>query len=147
MQLVMEHGSLIATSSGTSAAIGGLIIVIVAFSLYFLPTIIGASRKVVNVGSVLAINLLLGWTLIGWAVALAMALRTNPPHAYPQYWQQGAQLPLQQLRPQAPPTSGWYQDPHSGSTRWWDGQQWGALAATEASSTPVRGPDMPPVSS
>jgi hypothetical protein len=66
-------------------------------ALYFLPTIIGAARKVVNVGSVFAINLLLGWSLIGWAIALAMALRTNPPYAYPHYWQQ--QMPGQPATP------------------------------------------------
>jgi hypothetical protein len=51
-----------------------------------LPTVLGMVRRVVNVGSVPAINLLLGWTLIGPAIALAMALRTNPPRAYPQMW-------------------------------------------------------------
>lgn len=60
----------------------GVVPLVVLLALYFLPSIIGASRKVVNIGSVVAINLLLGWTLIGWAVAMAMALRTNPPHAY-----------------------------------------------------------------
>jgi hypothetical protein len=61
----------------------GLLVFVVGTSLYLLPSIIGARRKVVNIGSVFVINLLLGWTLIGWVAALAMALRTNPPHAYP----------------------------------------------------------------
>jgi hypothetical protein len=56
------------------------VIVILGLALYMLPTIIGAVRKVVNVGSVFAINLLLGWTLIGWAIALAIAPHRNPPH-------------------------------------------------------------------
>jgi len=30
------------------------------------------------------------WSLVGWAVALAMALRTNSPYAYPGYYQQGS---------------------------------------------------------
>lgn len=47
--------------------------------LYFLPTIIAASRKVANVGSVAVINVLLGWTLIGWVVAMAMAARSVTP--------------------------------------------------------------------
>jgi hypothetical protein len=50
---------------------------IFALVLYFLPTIIALARKVTNQGSVVVINLFLGWTLIGWVVALAMACRTN----------------------------------------------------------------------
>jgi hypothetical protein len=53
---------------------GGVLLVVVA--LYFLPTIIAAARKVPSVGSVVVINVLLGWTLIGWVVALAMAARS-----------------------------------------------------------------------
>jgi hypothetical protein len=53
------------------------------FALYFLPTIIGAIRKVPNVVSVFVINFFLGWTLVGWVVALAMAARTAPPPGYP----------------------------------------------------------------
>lgn len=45
--------------------------------LYFLPTIVGFSRRVVNRGSVAVINVFLGWTVIGWVVALAMAFRTK----------------------------------------------------------------------
>lgn len=77
----------IATNGGPIAALGAFIGILILIGLYFVPTIVGASRKVVNIGSVLAVNLLLGWTLIGWAVALAMALRTNPPHAYDEYWE------------------------------------------------------------
>ena len=51
---------------------------IVALCLYFLPTILAVARKVRNQGSVVVINLFLGWTLIGWVIALAMAFRTTP---------------------------------------------------------------------
>jgi hypothetical protein len=46
--------------------------------IYFIPTIVAYGRKVANAGSVLVVNLFLGWTFIGWIVALAMAVRTNP---------------------------------------------------------------------
>ena len=44
--------------------------------VYFIPTIIAVERNVVNKWSVAVINGFLGWTLLGWVVALAMALRT-----------------------------------------------------------------------
>lgn len=49
----------------------GLTLFIIA--LYFLPTLIAGCRKATNGGSVLFINLLLGWTIIGWWVALGLA--------------------------------------------------------------------------
>jgi hypothetical protein len=63
------------TSGGGSAGVAILFILL----LYFIPTIVGAVRKVPNIGSVLVINLFLGWTLIGWVVALAMAARSASP--------------------------------------------------------------------
>ena len=56
---------------------------IYAFALYMLPTIIGAARKVVNVGSVFAINLLLGWTLIGWANRSRHGVENEPAPRLP----------------------------------------------------------------
>lgn len=58
------------------AAVGLLLIV-----LYFVPAIVANWRDVKDVGSVCVINLLLGWTLIGWVVALAMACRTERTYA------------------------------------------------------------------
>lgn len=54
-----------------------LAVVAVGIGAYFLPTIVALDRDVVNKWSVVVINVLLGWTLIGWAVALAMAFRTQ----------------------------------------------------------------------
>jgi hypothetical protein len=48
-------------------------------ALYLLPVLIGSIRRVPDIGSVAAINVLLGWTLIGWVVAMAMALRSAGP--------------------------------------------------------------------
>ncbi|HEY2056091.1 MAG TPA: superinfection immunity protein [Solirubrobacterales bacterium] len=55
----------------------GAILVIVVIGFYFLPTIVGAVRSVPNLGSVVVINFFLGWTFVGWVVALAMAFRSN----------------------------------------------------------------------
>jgi hypothetical protein len=48
-------------------------------TLYLLPVLIGAARRVPDLGAVAVINILLGWTLAGWAVALAMSLRSVRP--------------------------------------------------------------------
>lgn len=40
---------------------------------YFLPAFIAMVRKMPNVGGIVVINLLLGWTGIGWVIALVMA--------------------------------------------------------------------------
>lgn len=53
-----------------------LIVFVVA--LYFVPTIVAVVRGVPNVGSVIVIDTFLGWTFIGWVVALAMAARSVP---------------------------------------------------------------------
>ena len=50
---------------------------IVVLALYFLPTIVAVARKVTHQGSVIVINVFLGWTFVGWVVALAMACRTS----------------------------------------------------------------------
>lgn len=46
--------------------------------LYFVAGFVAARRDVPNFGSVVVINILLGWTLVGWAVALALAVRDVP---------------------------------------------------------------------
>lgn len=51
--------------------------VIAAIAAYFAPTLIALKRRVTNRGSVFVVNWLLGFTVIGWIVALAMALRTT----------------------------------------------------------------------
>jgi hypothetical protein len=58
----------------------GMALAVVLLVIYMLPSIVAAHRQVPNVGSVVVIDLLLGWTLIGWVVAMAMAARTIPGH-------------------------------------------------------------------
>ena len=53
--------------------------IILILALYFVPTIIAASRHLPNIGSVAVINVFLGWTFVGWIVALAMACGSGEP--------------------------------------------------------------------
>lgn len=49
---------------------------VIAVALYFLPTIIGMHKR--NTGAIFVLNLFLGWTLVGWVVALVWALTAEP---------------------------------------------------------------------
>ena len=51
------------------------------FVMYFLPTIIAAVRSKRDVVSIAVLNIFLGWTLIGWIVALVWALKEDIPVA------------------------------------------------------------------
>lgn len=52
------------------------IVVAILTGLYMLPWAIAAVRDVRH-WSVFWVNLLLGWTIVGWIVALVMALRSQ----------------------------------------------------------------------
>ncbi len=52
-----------------------LVIAVVCFVIYFLPTIIAFKKERDNKVSILALNLFLGWSLIGWVVSLVWALK------------------------------------------------------------------------
>ncbi len=57
---------------------------LVYFALYFVPTIVAAVRRSHLVVPVAAVNLLFGWTFIGWVIALVMALiRPSGPSIAP----------------------------------------------------------------
>lgn len=65
----------------------GLLIVLFAFGilapLYFLPTILAVLRQKANTGPIVLVNVFLGWTFIGWFVALIWALSTQAVDSTP----------------------------------------------------------------
>lgn len=78
-------------------------VALLSAGLYLLPALIGWLRKVPDIGSVVVVNVLLGWTLIGWAAALAMALRSaRPPAAAVQIVQHLPAPPDDRGRPSRP---------------------------------------------
>lgn len=56
----------------------GLVVLVLLLALYFLPTAIASSRDHNNLGPIFLLNLILGWTLVGWVVALVWSV-ANPP--------------------------------------------------------------------
>jgi hypothetical protein len=63
--------------SGAGVGIGLVVLWVFVFFCYWIPTIVAVVRSVPNTGSVAVINFFLGWTFIGWVVALAMAFRSK----------------------------------------------------------------------
>lgn len=45
---------------------------VVGLCLYFLPFIVGYNKR--NSTAIFALNLLLGWTFVGWVISLVWAL-------------------------------------------------------------------------
>lgn len=60
--------------------------------LYFLPSFIASSRRLPERGAITVFNLLLGWTFIGWIIALIWAITAPSPYIvyprppYPPYY-------------------------------------------------------------
>src|SRR3990172_8409329 len=48
----------------------GIPLSIISLALYFLPTIIAAVRRSTGLVGIILLNVLLGWTFIGWVIAL-----------------------------------------------------------------------------
>ena len=59
-----------------------ILIGVAAFVIHFLPTIAAYNRQVENFWWIFLINLLFGWTLIGWIVALVWALNDRPRYVF-----------------------------------------------------------------
>ena len=55
-----------------------LTLITVLFVMYWLPTIIAVLRRTPSALGVATVNFFLGWTIIGWVVALFMALAAAP---------------------------------------------------------------------
>ncbi len=51
-----------------------LLLVVLIFTLYFLPTLIAFLRQHKNKLAIFLLNLLLGWTVLGWVVSLVWSV-------------------------------------------------------------------------
>jgi Superinfection immunity protein len=49
------------------------------FVMYFLPSIIALARNKRDIAAILLLNFFLGWTMIGWVVALVWAVKADVP--------------------------------------------------------------------
>ena len=67
--------------SGPELFVLAPVVLLLATPLYFLPVIIGRRKR--NARAIFALNLLLGWTLLGWVGALVWALVREQPATQP----------------------------------------------------------------
>jgi hypothetical protein len=82
---------------------------------YFLPWAIAATRGKSNQAGVGIVNLLVGWTVIGWIVALVMACGAHQTVGFAP-----SVIVAQQFQATPP---GWYPGPN-GAVQYWDGARW-----------------------
>ena len=93
---------------------------------YMLPWAIAATRGKSNQAAIGIVNLLLGWTVIGWIVALVMACQAH------QLAGGGATTivvsnlaPAHQVAMSAGrPAAGWFPAPDGNGRQYWDGVRW-----------------------
>jgi hypothetical protein len=55
-----------------------ILVLVLAFVLYFLPSIVAYNQKHHNADAICVLNLLLGWTFLGWVIALVWAVTKKP---------------------------------------------------------------------
>jgi hypothetical protein len=48
-------------------------------AMYFLPSLIALGRNKRDITAIVLLNFFLGWTMIGWVVALVWAVKTDVP--------------------------------------------------------------------
>jgi len=76
---IIRVASIMLTSNAgdAGALMGGMGLIIICFLLYFLPSIVGRRKQ--NANAIFVLNLLLGWTIVGWVVAMVWAVAKDAP--------------------------------------------------------------------
>ena len=58
-------------------------------AIYFLPSIIAFAKSKRDTAAILLLNIFLGWTVIGWVVALVWAAKTDSRRSRSWLWHAG----------------------------------------------------------
>ncbi len=56
-----------------------LLAIVFGGALYFAPSIVAVLRKKSNVLAIVALNMLLGWSVLGWVISMVWALSNDAP--------------------------------------------------------------------
>ena len=91
-----------ASSVSALALVVGLLLLVVGLAFYFLPTVVARLRHHPQFAAILVINLLLGWTIIGWIMAFVMAIASKRSRGVPtSSWNAGPSQPRRRERREA----------------------------------------------
>lgn len=63
----------------SSQLVGFLLLMFAGIAFYFVPTIYAIHKKRKNKEAIFLLNLFLGWTLLGWVVALVWSAVEDSP--------------------------------------------------------------------
>ena len=104
---------------GTAVVVIAWIITVITIG-YMLPWAIAATRGRSNQAAIGLISFLLGWTFVGWIVALVMACQAH------QVVRPGSHVAVMAVNVSQPATTpaGWYSAPSGHGQRYWDGHVW-----------------------
>lgn len=95
---------------------------------YMLPWAVAATRGRPNHGAIALVDLLLGWSLIGWVAALVMACQSHqvvgPASVNVVVAQQFAPGTTAPPQTHVGIAAGWYPAPDGPGRRYWDGTAW-----------------------
>lgn len=58
--------------------VGGFVLALLILIFYFLPAVIASERSAKHFGMIFFINLVFGWTVLGWIAALIWAIVEAP---------------------------------------------------------------------
>jgi hypothetical protein len=58
---------------------------LIGVGIYFLPSLVAVARRTHNSTGIFLLNLFLGWTGIGWIIALILAIASSPVYYHP-WW-------------------------------------------------------------
>lgn len=59
---------------------------LIGVAIYFLPSLVAAGRHAHNTAGIFMLNLFLGWTGIGWFIALCLSLFSAPYYYHPGWY-------------------------------------------------------------
>jgi hypothetical protein len=105
---------------GVVIAIAWIVAVLTLF--YMLPWAVAATRGRSNQAAIALINLFVGWTVIGWIVAMVMACQAHQPVAATGHVTMVVAQNFDGSR--VGPPAGWYPNPEAPGRRYWDGTSW-----------------------
>ncbi len=79
----MGVASVAATRDASRVSYDDVQLLLLLALAYFAPLCVAAARHHHQLGAIAVVTVLLGWTFVGWVVALAMACSAVKPRAVP----------------------------------------------------------------